>query len=348
MEEPAAFPSASANHWSHPVQGASAMMKRKGSLTDSDGVERPVGPDPSRRVGVAVLCVASVIAAVLIVKQGSMQVARSRVAPTELVPAAQTQSLATVPVLAEGKAASPEQTQDDGRSTRLVIAAPNPDVDLWNSVHESTDPATLERYLARYPGGRFADVARQRITELRLQQRLVADVDRLRGNDVPKPESPEVAVIAPPPAAPVVAPPPSDTGELARSLQRELKRVGCLNGETDGVWGEQSRSALRNFARRSKLEVEGDEPSVALLDAATAARSRICPLVCGEDEHEINGRCVDWVPPAQERAHQTDSRDHSRQRVERPRGEREPAEAPRGGQKLCFGPERGGPLVACK
>src|SRR5262249_32024588 len=40
---------------------------------------------------------------------------------------------------------------------------------------------------------------------------------------------------------------PDDRAALARELQRELKRVGCYNGEITGVWTTSSRMAMKTF-----------------------------------------------------------------------------------------------------
>jgi peptidoglycan hydrolase-like protein with peptidoglycan-binding domain len=72
--------------------------------------------------------------------------------------------------------------------------------------------------------------------------------------------------------------PPQDHGALVRLLQQQLRRVGCLKAEADGAWGEKSRAALRDFARYAKLSIDDDEPTISLFDAATAAKSRVCPL----------------------------------------------------------------------
>lgn len=172
----------------------------------------------------------------------------------------------------------------------------------------------------------------------------------------PAPENRPI-IAAAPPAATAPPPPPvaADNSALARALQRELKRVGCFSGEPDGVWGEKSRSAFKNFVKHAKLSADGDEPSAAVLDAATAARTRVCPLVCEEGEHVVNGRCV-------EKARRVQAREPEERRA-RPRAERhaEPPSRPReraesynerssnssGGGKLCFGAARN-ELVPCK
>lgn len=123
---------------------------------------------------------------------------------------------------------------------------------------------------------------------------------------------------------------------LARDLQGELKRLGCLSGEVDGVWGEGSRKALKDFARHAKLSIASDEPTTAVLDAATAMKERACPLVCNDDERIVNGRCVakERKPVRREARPASEGR---RYRAERPaRAERESSSSGSGGGlKLC-------------
>jgi hypothetical protein len=48
-----------------------------------------------------------------------------------------------------------------------------------------------------------------------------------------------------------------DELELARSVQRELLRLGCEASNTDGIWGDRSRKALERLAKRSDIAAEG-------------------------------------------------------------------------------------------
>jgi hypothetical protein len=122
--------------------------------------------------------------------------------------------------------------------------------------------------------------------------------------------------------------------------------VGCLNAEADGTWGEKSRAALRDFARYAKLSIDDDEPNISLFDAAAAAKSRVCPLHCADDEVTRDGRCVAKERPRHREEEQTRHR-VVRQSAERAR--RENVERPRSsGSGICFnGPGRGD-VGACK
>jgi hypothetical protein len=276
--------------------------------------------------------------------------------------------------------APPAQAQDrtysaasgrHGTAPEPTRETPPSDADIeikfWNAVRESGDLALVQSYLDHYPQGRFAEQARQRLAELRAQRRdpppeapSVA-ARRTDERDVavasppptpPPPEDRPTAAAAPPAAAAPAPPPPAQNVELVRALQREFKRIGCLSGEPDGVWGETTRSAFKNFVKHAKLSVDNDEPTAAVLDAATAARTRVCPLVCEEGEHVVRGRCVEKVRRVQAReSEEKRPRPRAERHAEppsRPRAERpsEPASSPRGGQKLCFGGARN-ELIPC-
>ena len=130
--------------------------------------------------------------------------------------------------------------------------------------------------------------------------------------------------------------------------------MGCLAGDPDGVWGEQSRTALKNFARHAKADIPGDEPSNAALDATLAKPSRVCPIVCDSDEKLVGERCV-AVPKPQRPAvkEQPTRREQPRRTWAERRPSAEPSEARGGGggnsnsgKRLCFG-ARPNELVTC-
>ena len=77
-----------------------------------------------------------------------------------------------------------------------------------------------------------------------------------------------------PPIRRAIPPPVS----LAFPMQAELKRLGCLRGRVDGVWGGGSRSALNRFSRQKGLRL-GSEPSQAALAEAQKTNSGYCRTV---------------------------------------------------------------------
>jgi uncharacterized caspase-like protein len=72
----------------------------------------------------------------------------------------------------------------------------------------------------------------------------------------------------------------SPQGDLTRSLQSELRRVGCLTTSTDGDWNAASQRSLTQFNRYSGTKFDTKTASVDALDAVKQKSSRVCPLSC--------------------------------------------------------------------
>jgi hypothetical protein len=142
------------------------------------------------------------------------------------------------------------------------------EISFWNSVKDSNSPAFLEAYLTRYPNGSYAGLARAMIDQMKQ------------------------SASATPPAVPT-----PDKATLVRSLQTELKRVGCFEGDVDGKWGPPVKGALIEFTQRAKVEVPTDVPTPAAADAVKGQRGRICPLECGAGRIERDGACVAKTTP---------------------------------------------------
>jgi hypothetical protein len=94
--------------------------------------------------------------------------------------------------------------------------------------------------------------------------------------------------------APGVGPGPmSDPAALARTLQRELKRVGCYDGEANGVWSPASRSAMKAFTERVNASLPVDRPDPVLLALVQAHQGRACGDGCPAGEARGgDGRCL--------------------------------------------------------
>ncbi|MCV0396085.1 MAG: caspase family protein [Rhizobiaceae bacterium] len=86
--------------------------------------------------------------------------------------------------------------------------------------------------------------------------------------------------------------------ELARGLQRELVRVGCMRGSVDGIWGPLSRSSLERYAKAEELTLTSLDPNIGLLDRLRGQKGRICPLVCRATEVVSGDRCVRKTCPS--------------------------------------------------
>jgi hypothetical protein len=72
----------------------------------------------------------------------------------------------------------------------------------------------------------------------------------------------------------------SSPADLAKAVQVELRRVGCLTEEADGDWGSASRRSLSQFNRRAGTRLDADNATSDALDAIKRKQGRVCPLVC--------------------------------------------------------------------
>ena len=79
---------------------------------------------------------------------------------------------------------------------------------------------------------------------------------------------------------------------MTRSLQTELRRVGCHLGAVDGRWNPASQRALESFNRHAGMKLEVAAASADALDAVKAKTSRICPLICERGFRAQGERCV--------------------------------------------------------
>nr|WP_316398753.1 hypothetical protein [Bradyrhizobium sp. 33ap4] len=93
----------------------------------------------------------------------------------------------------------------------------------------------------------------------------------------------------PSPQAPVQSTAPT---ELAKSLQTELRRVGCFTGSADGEWDTASRRSLERFNQNAGTRFDAKAASADALDAIKLKTARVCPLICGSGLRRDGDRCV--------------------------------------------------------
>src|SRR5262249_37991642 len=102
----------------------------------------------------------------------------------------------------------------------------------WNSVRDSKSAPALQAYLERYPRGTFASLARTMLADLAQKPAKPAETSVAAAGK-------ETATGLKPQVAPV-----QDQRALAMSLRKELERVGCFEGVTDGAWDSKGKQAL--------------------------------------------------------------------------------------------------------
>jgi uncharacterized caspase-like protein len=87
----------------------------------------------------------------------------------------------------------------------------------------------------------------------------------------------------------------SPQAEVTKSVQAELRRVGCLSSDADGNWNSTSQRSLSLFNRYAKTKFDTKLASTDALDAIKTKTARVCPLVC-EHGFKVDGdACVKIV-----------------------------------------------------
>ena len=127
-----------------------------------------------------------------------------------------------------------------------------------------------------------------------------ADAERKRVAAVaasPAPPAPPPAATPAPdkPAAVAALTAGSPQADLSRSVQSELRRVGCLTAPADGDWNAASQRSLSLFNKNAGTRLDVKTVSVDTLDAIKQKPSRVCPLICEHGFKADGDQCVKIV-----------------------------------------------------
>jgi uncharacterized caspase-like protein len=79
--------------------------------------------------------------------------------------------------------------------------------------------------------------------------------------------------------------------DITKSVQTELRRVGCLTGAADGEWNAASQRSLALFNRHAGTKLDVKLASLDTLDAIKLKSDRVCPLVCEHGFKPDGDRC---------------------------------------------------------
>jgi hypothetical protein len=152
----------------------------------------------------------------------------------------------------------------------------------------------LSVFLQVHPNGYYADLARAQL------DKIAAEDTRRNPGETAAPEPPRQAAAAAAPAGakPQLAALPANSArsllpplEVSRSLQTELRRVGCQTGSVTDAWTPVSRQALELFNKHAGMKLDASLASVDAIDAVKAKRIRVCPLVCAQGFRAQGERC---------------------------------------------------------
>lgn len=164
-------------------------------------------------------------------------------------------------------------------------------------VAEGARKDTLAKAEAEAKAAEQARIAAEKATQLAQQQAAEAEKKRaeqqLAAADNPRAATSPAAQPVAPEKGPQVASltPASQPADLAKSVQLELRRVGCLTEDADGDWGSASRRSLSQFNRYAGTKLDTQAASADALQAIKLKQARVCPLVCQQGYKSDGDRC---------------------------------------------------------
>ncbi|QWG18215.1 caspase family protein [Bradyrhizobium sediminis] len=120
--------------------------------------------------------------------------------------------------------------------------------------------------------------------------------------------------------------------DLTKSVQAELRRVGCLAAAADGDWNAASQRSMALFNRYARTKFDVKLASLDALDAIKLKPSRVCPLVCEHGFKADGDRCSKIA--CAEGSFLNDDNECEKRRANKPAARRDdaarpPREAPR-------------------
>lgn len=114
--------------------------------------------------------------------------------------------------------------------------------------------------------------------------------------------------------------------ELVKSVQTELRRVGCLAAAADGEWNAASQRSLALFNKNAGTKFDVKLASLDALDAIKLRPSRVCPLICGHGFKADGDHCSRIV--CAEGSVLDDDNECVKRRAKTPTAKREPDRRP--------------------
>jgi uncharacterized caspase-like protein len=138
-----------------------------------------------------------------------------------------------------------------------------------------------------------ARIAAEKATQVALEHAADAERSRATAETSTAVAVPGTAEKTPEAATNVAAltPGPPPQVDLAKSVQIELRRVGCLTGAADGEWNAASQRSLTLFNRNAGTRLDVKAASLDTLDVIKQKSSRVCPLVCEHGFKAEGERC---------------------------------------------------------
>lgn len=102
-----------------------------------------------------------------------------------------------------------------------------------------------------------------------------------------------VLVVPPRPVRPEQATAATQPSDLTKVIQKELKRVGCYDGEVSGEWSATTKKAMRSFIDRVNATLPVDQPDHILKMLVQGHPGNACGATCPTGQQIAdNGRCL--------------------------------------------------------
>jgi uncharacterized caspase-like protein len=134
--------------------------------------------------------------------------------------------------------------------------------------------------------------------------------------------------------------------ELVKSVQTELRRVGCMSANADGEWNAASQRSLALFNKNAGTKFDVKLASLDALDAIKLKPSRVCPLICEHGFKADGDHCSKIV--CAEGSVLDDDNVCVKRRTKTPTAKREPDQRPNRaaqGQPRQVAPQASGQIV---
>jgi uncharacterized caspase-like protein len=161
---------------------------------------------------------------------------------------------------------------------------------------EGAQKATQAKAEADVKVAEQARIAAEKAKEVAQQQAAAAEARRAEAEKSAADAGTKVATVTLTPAVEKPNLASLSTGapqaDVTKSVQSELRRVGCLSGDPDGNWNTTSQRSLTLFNRFAKTQLDTKLASTDALDTLKTKTSRVCPLVCDKGYKPDGDSCV--------------------------------------------------------
>jgi hypothetical protein len=84
----------------------------------------------------------------------------------------------------------------------------------------------------------------------------------------------------------------TDRASLTRTLQSELRRVGCYDGYINGDWTTSTRNAMKAFTDYVNARLPVDKPDIVLLSLIQGYEGKACRGSCPTGQDLRDGHCI--------------------------------------------------------